>query len=362
MNKILIMLAAVIFMICIVVSGCSAPATTTTTATATTTTTATATTTLKPIELKYASFNPETHAWSQAVLRWQKKVTEGTNGQVTFENYFSGTLVTPPNAVREIADGVADLGAGYIAMQKSGFELSNAVRGWVYGTSDLYTVLRVDGELYNKYSEIRDEYKDVKVLGGWLSAGPNWLNTNNKPVRSLDDIKGLTFKSSAWLKQFESLGGAPLAVPMPDAYISIQKGIIDGLMSTMEVMDSFKLAEVTKYHTDLGLCQGSQPEILFNWDAWNSLPANVQQVFESTISSLEEDFAVSVIAADEIGMEACIQGGHEFIEFPQEELDKLYEVMDTVSAQEAAELDAKGYPGTELFNEARRLIALYSNN
>jgi TRAP-type C4-dicarboxylate transport system substrate-binding protein len=361
MKKILLTLVVVVLMSGLILGSCAEPAPAPSPAPSPAPAPAPAPAPVKPITLKYATFNSESHGWSQALLRWQERVIEETNGQVNFENYFSGTLIAAPNAFREIAEGVADLGAGYIALQKSGFDLTNGVRAWVYGASDIYSVVRIDKELYAKYPEIREEYKDAKVLGGWNCAGFYWLSTKDKPVRSLEDFKGLTFKSSSWIKQLEALDCAPVAVPMPDAYISIQKGIIDGLMAPIEVMHGYKLAEVTKYHTEIGLVQGSQPELLFNWDSWNSLPSNVQQVLENNVPSFEEDLARTVIAGDDEGIKACNeQGGHEFIKLSQEDLDKFYETMDTVSAQEAAELDGKGYPGTELFKEARHLVELYS--
>jgi TRAP-type C4-dicarboxylate transport system substrate-binding protein len=270
-------------------------------------------------------------------------------------------LVGSQNAVREIAAGVADLGAGYIALQKSGFELSNGVRAWMYGCKDIYSALRIDKELLAAFPEIQKEYKDVHILGGWSNPGLYWVSTSSRPVRSVADMKGLTMKSSSWVAQLQAMGCAPVAVPMPESYMSLQKGIIDSVMAPMETMYGYKLAEVTKYHTSLGLAQGSQPELLFNLNRWNSLPASVQQILETTIPYGEEELAKAVIAMETEGIDECKkQGGHEFITLPQEELDKFYEIMNTVSIKEAAALDAKGLPGTKLFNEARRLIELYN--
>ena len=52
-------------------------------------------------------------------------------------------------------------------------------------------------------------------------------------------------------------------------------------------------------------------------------------------------------------------GDNEFIELAPEELNQLYGLYDTVMREEAARLDAKGLPGTKIYEEVRRLIEEY---
>lgn len=51
--------------------------------------------------------------------------------------------------------------------------------------------------------------------------------------------------------------------------------------------------------------------------------------------------------------------GVQFFELSEEDQAKLYEIFDQVNRKIAAELDAKGIPGTEIYEETQRLIREY---
>ena len=44
---------------------------------------------------------------------------------------------------------------------------------------------------------------------------------------------------------------------------------------------------------------------------------------------------------------------------PPEELAKIYAVVDSITLEEMAKVDAKGLPGTEVYKEIRRLVKQY---
>src|SRR5690349_2451877 len=49
---------------------------------------------LDPIVIRHADFLGEQEVFGQTTLAFQEYVTEHTEGKVTFENYWSGSLVT----------------------------------------------------------------------------------------------------------------------------------------------------------------------------------------------------------------------------------------------------------------------------
>ena len=79
------------------------------------------------------------------------------------------------------------------------------------------------------FRRIQDEFKDVKVLLFYTSE-PYTLITRNKPVKSIEDIKGMKIRMTGGppTDMMKLLGGVPMLIPMPDSYISLQKGVIDG--------------------------------------------------------------------------------------------------------------------------------------
>jgi TRAP-type transport system periplasmic protein len=72
-----------------------------------------------------------------------------------------------------------------------------------------------------------------------------------------------------------ALGAVPSLLPMPEMFLSLQRGIVDGMGAPWEAIHGFRLYEVVKYYTDAPL-----PAVYFsiamNKKKWESLPKDVQ--------------------------------------------------------------------------------------
>ena len=132
-------------------------------------------------------------------------------------------------------------------------------------------------KVHEKY--LKDEYKDVVPL--WMyTTEPGVFHTVKKQVKTLEDLKGLKIRMMGGpsTEQMKALGGIPVSVAMPENYMALQKGVIDGMGAPWEATNSFRLYEVVKYYT-LGT---NFPVVYFslavNKKKWNSLPKDVQDV------------------------------------------------------------------------------------
>jgi TRAP-type C4-dicarboxylate transport system substrate-binding protein len=66
---------------------------------------------------------------------------------------------------------------------------------------------------------------------------------------------------------------------MPETPEALQKGVVQGLLSSLEVLKDFNYAAYCPYQTILNL-QVYPFAVIMNRDVWESLPADVQQVME----------------------------------------------------------------------------------
>ncbi|WP_022662874.1 TRAP transporter substrate-binding protein [Paucidesulfovibrio longus] len=227
-----------------------------------------------PIKLSYSCFFPPTHVQSQLAEAWCREVEKRTDGKVQIDYYPGGTLTKANQCYDGVVEGISDIGFSALAYSRGRFPVMAAV--------DLplgYTSGMAATELANAvYAQFKPgELDDVKVM--YFNAhGPGLLHTKGKPVRTLEDIAGLKLRAtgnSALLVQ--ALGATPVAQSMPDAYQSIQKGVVDGGMYPVETNKGWKMAEVVDYMTEnYSTAYTTTFFVVMNKDRWAELPADVQ--------------------------------------------------------------------------------------
>ena len=108
----------------------------------------------------------------------------------------------------------------------------------------------------------------------------NVVQTLSKPVKTLDDMKGLKLRGTGRLGDIvKALGGTPIPVSTPEMYDSMKRGVIEGALLPLETLKGFKTGELVK-HVTASWKIGSAYcfYVLMNKNKWNSLPADVKNV------------------------------------------------------------------------------------
>jgi TRAP-type C4-dicarboxylate transport system substrate-binding protein len=313
------------------------------------------------IELTYGSILPSTEFGSISDLAWIERIEEETNGRVHITPYWGGTLINPRASVTDLRERVADI-AFIVPSFEPGtqFYIHDALEIMLYASPTPEIAVQVYKELSGKFPEISAEFAGLKVLGMATPLCEQLLTV--KPVRSLEDLRGLSIKSTpTWAPVYETLEAELVAIPASEVYINLQKGLLDGCQLPLTNFYTANLAEVVKYTTDLEIVRLAGAVVkAMNMDAWNSLPPDIQQVFDDNVDWWTQKSLEDTEIINQAGFDRAEEMGVEFIKLPPEDLSELYEIIDTVSAEKAAELDAMGLPGTEILEEIHRLIEQYS--
>jgi TRAP-type transport system periplasmic protein len=293
-QKVVYLAIAVVLIASLVLAGCSATTTTTTAPATSSTTTAASTTTTtssaaptttaaaNAIKLKYADQNSPT-GWegSNAAQPWLNQVTAATNGQVTFEPYWSQSLFKGADSWVSTKNGVADMAwmwHGYWANQTP---LADVMSLPMLPFANAKQASGIFWQLYEKYPTLREQFKDNHVLLTWASQ-PYFLITSKKQVKTLDDIKGMQIRVPGGppVEMIKALGATPVTKGMPDTYLALQKGEMDGMAVCWEALLSFRQYEVSKYYTYVPLFTVYFTQAMNN-NKWNSLSPEVQAQINS---------------------------------------------------------------------------------
>jgi len=311
----------------------------------------------KVIEMSWATGLPPFHGGVKYVaVPWAEMIGERTNGRVKIEIYPGGALCKDDKVYPSVVSGLVDIGPGVLAHYPGRFPLSSVMELPLLGFTSANDATKALWEVYEKFPEVRAEYSDVHML--WLKDKPLFqIQTVKKPVRTLEDLKGLKLRSIGGVagEILTRLGGVPVVMPAPDSYLSMEKGVIDGSVFPWEAMESFKLYELVNYHTVVNLYTGGD-FVVMNLDLWNSLSPDIQEVFDEVSGAWGADFESKVWdEQDALGRESCLNAGNEIYTLPPEELEKWKEILQPMWTEWVADTEAKGLPGQAVLDEILRL-------
>jgi TRAP-type C4-dicarboxylate transport system substrate-binding protein len=236
----------------------------------------------KPVTLTFANQNPDT-SWSgiHAIGPWAKQVEEATNGQVKIQIYYSQTLTKGKDTWEATKNGITDIGWCFHGYWSGLTPLADVISLPALPFKTAEKGSEVLWKLYEKHPAIQKEFADNKILLLYTSH-PYILITTKKPVKTLEDIQGMKIRMSGGppTDMMKALGGTPLLIPMPDNYISLQKGVIDGMGAPWEAIHGFRLYEVVNHYT-MAPFPAVYFSIAMNKRKWDSLGKDIQDAIMS---------------------------------------------------------------------------------
>jgi len=228
-----------------------------------------------PIKLNYANFPPAPTFPCVQMERWKKEVEKRTGGKVAIKTFPGSTLLGAKNMMDGVIAGQADIGCLCMAYQPGRFLVTNATALPV-GFPNATVASLALWDLYKKYKP--KAFAKVKALTMFTCAPANIYA--KKPVRNLEDLKGLELRASGGVAQaLKALGAIPVGMPQSETPEALQKGVVQGAASSLETLMDFKYAEICKYVT---IFNGPVYPfaVVMNMDKWNSLPKDVQDVMD----------------------------------------------------------------------------------
>lgn len=313
----------------------------------------------KPIELNFAISDPPTHYYVKNVFSvWAQELEKRTSGRLKIIVYAGETLGKQAEQYDLLLKGAAHL-ITLVGPQYPGrFPLTDVF--------NLPFLIPPDGPnspgkairdmVYEKYLN-PIHFKDVKVL--WKSRfQPNVLHMAKKPVRTMKDIKGqiIGIPGGKILASYlKLLGASPELSPSPEVYTNLEKGIINGQILPFETQLGLRLSEVAKFVTMTN--QGSASLcIAMRKQTWEGLPPDIQKIILDTNPWAEELIAKVNITTFERILNMSKRAGVEIIELSPDEKARWIETTKVVEKEWVAEMDAKGLPGTAMYNDILKIL------
>lgn len=306
-------------------------------------------------EMKLAYFVGDQHAMSKWLVNWSEQLEKGSGGRIAVKRFPAAQMGPTPGHYDFARTGQADVSWFLHGGTPGRFPLTEIVSlPFMVGSAEIGTKVVNDRDLRAKYLDA--EHKGVKVLM-LFTHQPGSVHTTKKPIRSLDDLKGLRIRfSNPTIRELvAALGATPVGVPPPDQVEQLQKGTIDGVFIDYGGAGiAFKMGGVVKYTTEL-YSYVSSFGLGMNEDFWNRLSPDLKKLVMDTTTGKEKEIGMAWDALDVPGKKALMDAGGEAIKLSAADTAKIRAVGAQVSEQVIKGYEAKGMPARQVYDAMRSL-------
>jgi TRAP-type C4-dicarboxylate transport system substrate-binding protein len=297
-------------------------------------------------DLKLGHFISPKHIFAEYLQRWVDELKKTSGGKLNITIFPANTMGPVQNYVDYARTGVADI-TWYLSGATPGrFPLTDIIQlPYMAGSAEIGTKALNDPEVLKL---IAPEYQGLKILY-LLTHQPGNLLTASKPVKAVDDIKGLRIRfASATIKSYiAALGGTPVGVPPSGIADALQKNTIDGcFVDYGGAHTAFRLGGLVKYVTEM-YSYVSSFGVVMNPASYGKLPPELQKLIDDTTRPRIAEIGKLWDSADAPGKKYLMENGATPITLSKEQ-DALFKKVGAEDTTKVlAELDQKGLPGSK---------------
>jgi len=285
------------------------------------------------IALGAADAMAQTYRWKMVVISnensvyttvfakpYADKVAELTNGRVQIDVVPSGVIAPPFQEYNAVIDGLADL-ANVPSIYIYNRDPTNgipALPGGMPPIALLQWLYEGGGQdLWKQYR--RDSLKLHSITAG---VGPTEIIHGHKPIRTIDDLKGVKFRTAGmWASVLrDKFGAAPTVAPVGEIYTQLERKVLDAVeFSTPSENLILGLQRAAKYIMVPGSHVTSFPfETVMKQERFDALPADIKRAMETAGKLVSFESLLKWQTLDMKAMETLRSGNNEIVELSPE--------------------------------------------
>jgi len=297
--------------------------------------------------LKLGHFINPQHIFAQYLQHWVDELKQRSDGRLNITIFPSSEMGPVQNLADYARTGVADITWYLTGATPGRFPLTEIVQlPYMAGSSEIGTQVLNDPDVLKL---LEPEYQGLRILY-LLTTQPGNLLTSTKPVRTVDDMKGLRIRfASVTIKSFiAALGGTPVGVPPSGIADAMQKNTIDGSFLDYGGADTaFHLGGIVKYSTEMYSFVSSFG-VVMNPASYAKLSPDLQKLIDDTTRPRVDEIGKLWDSADAPGKKYLMSEGDTPIELSKDQDALFKKIGADDTARVLAELDQKGMPATKV--------------
>ena len=295
-----------------------------------------------------------TPATQDGLKLFAENVKKATNGSVNIKVYAANELVKIKATRSAVQSGAIEMACEAGAYISRVIPEANVEFGLPFGWRNWEEAW----EAWTKYGlqeKIREAYAEKGLYLITMQPAGEYALMTTKPVRTVDDLKGLKIRTwGTTAKILKGLGAAPTMIPGAEQYVALQRGTVDGTVYPVFVLDAYKLKEVIKYVVLPGVITPPTTEIYMNLKVWNGLTPDLQKAITKAATLHQAPMQKRYLGEGFKAVGGLVMTGlGEAIVLPKSEVKKIRKV----AFAEWDKLGTKSPRCKELVNAMKRFMA-----
>ena len=220
-------------------------------------------------------------------------IAKKTNGRIKIIHYGSASLYNFKDMIPAITKNQVNMGILHVAMvgrRSAALEFISSFAAQGCWTSIDHYYRFIDSPEIRKITDSEiSKYFNAKLLGVLTLGGTAWGRTD-KPIKSIDDLKGIKFRTSgkAMATLWKALGAIPVEISSKEIYTALQRGTLQGFATSVARVRRAKIYEVAPYIT----VDPTQPfmsnYLAINRDAWAKIAQEDQKIIMEEALKMEK--------------------------------------------------------------------------
>ena len=182
--------------------------------------------------------------------------------------------------------------------------------------------------------------------------------TVKQPVKDVSDVTGLKLRSTGGAQDLtlRAIGAVPVRMAAPDAYESLSRGTMDGLLFPLESVVAYGADKLVKYSDGLGFGSFIVSDSISD-NVWKKLSPEVQKAMIDVAEEMLPAACQQIQKADNETKKSLEAAGIRFETLQPEVNAKFKDQMKGVAKAWSEGLDARGKRGSDALKEFEATVA-----
>jgi len=266
-----------------------------------------------PITLNFVSFVPLAHEVEFKFLKREfiDKVNERAKGKLIIKVRGGPEVIAPFNLGIAVQKGTIDISTIPTAFFES------LVPGADSTKLSIYTAAEERKNSIYKYIQGMYKKAGLHYLGRGEATTPEYFIVFiHKRIAKPEDFAGLKLGgSTAFHGLYKRIGASVTTLAIPEYHSAMERGVVDGVATSIYVGFVYGLHEVTKYIIGHGFYR-STVSMVVNLKSWNRLPKNLQGLVTECMAEFEKTFMPYEVKQKKLALKKAEAVGVEVLWFP----------------------------------------------